>query len=666
MSAILPAIQPGIIDPAPQGNHQISAALGISGSPIWFMGTTDSIGLSMLSKTGNHDVKQVAGNSALFDGSMYGTVVGLLSTDVITAASPDVPTCTTNGRLDGLAGETPWLVTVTRAGVVWAIWNMMGTGTQTVEYDASGNGNHLTWQSVTGSAYTTHTDGSGFDLNVLGWTVADGSTIYYDDQATTLIPVGYRIPPGAGYLVNGDPVPTTYPGPIASDWLVDESACLQGDGTMLVVTENLVTLSGDFKLSWSTVYRDTGVDEVIFNGSSPADGYVWINSDSTNAVVMFINSIAHIFTTALVDATKYDISIRRIGAVLTCSVNGSTESVACQTSDVVLSGFSRVGKGLDSAVWALKVINALGATIHHYPCLDGHPTKHTSVATLQDIVGGNDGTIQSITSTAWGLTTERTQLDMLMYGYSVDLRGEERVINGSFDDGIVGWAASDAGTLLEWDELTKSLKVENGDSTAAGACTLIDVVIGETFRIAFDSSQGSGAANPNCYLYLGTNCNQTNILIQPFTGNGTHIIDWVATVTGTINLMVKNSSTSATLFLLFDNVAVRRVYPGITIGDPANPGYHLDGTTPTDHQPDAYLAARNAPVTWEFPLGPPSQEFATEFGASTIDLDAEDYNVSALDKLFVGNDTTGKVIVHYSKAQDANNQSKIEKITGGS
>ena len=75
------------------------------------------------------------------DGTAYFTVAGLLTTDVITALSIDLPTCGTNGRLDIANNKVVYGITITRSGSLWAYYPC-SEKTGVCLYDVSGNGNH--------------------------------------------------------------------------------------------------------------------------------------------------------------------------------------------------------------------------------------------------------------------------------------------------------------------------------------------------------------------------------------------------------------------------------------------------------------------------------------------------------------------------------------------
>lgn len=326
-----------------------------------------------------------------------------------------------------------WAKIYNDSGEVVHQWSAIGTGLQTREYDQIGD-NHITWQSVTGSAYAE--DDEGFDLNILGWTVADGSTIYANDDGTGLITSGYRLPPGVGYLANGDPAPTTYVGPIAADKTVSEATGLQGDGTL--------SLSGDF------LTNDTFVCEV--------------------------------------------------GSV-TCTTNGTVDIA----NTVIV-------KGIDQSRG--------GSPYGYFPMQDGATDNTTT--NVQDILGGNDATIQDFTLGAWVTVDNPTTYAPLQYGYTI-----------------------------------------------------------------------SGST--------------------------------------------------------------------LAIGDPSNPGYLQDGTTPTDYQPDAYDSLINAPCKVAYALGPLSQKWATIYGDTEIDLTTASFNVNTENRFFVG---TESGIVLYSEEKDAAEIAEIAAVIG--
>ncbi|MCK5134881.1 MAG: hypothetical protein KAR19_03775 [Bacteroidales bacterium] len=81
------------------------------------------------------------------DGVAYFTITGLLTTDVITALSTDLPTCTTNGRLDIANSDKVFGVTITRASVEWA-YIPFCEGSGDTAYDVSDNDHHAVGTDV--------------------------------------------------------------------------------------------------------------------------------------------------------------------------------------------------------------------------------------------------------------------------------------------------------------------------------------------------------------------------------------------------------------------------------------------------------------------------------------------------------------------------------------
>ncbi|KKK92913.1 hypothetical protein LCGC14_2698140, partial [marine sediment metagenome] len=115
----------------------------------------DDVDGNTLVYKGQAQYPMVARDASSFtgDGVAYFTITGLLTTDVITALSTDLPTCTINGRLDIAATDEVWGVTVTRAGSLWAYYPICeGQGNSI--YDVSGNGRHGVGTNVANNNWT--------------------------------------------------------------------------------------------------------------------------------------------------------------------------------------------------------------------------------------------------------------------------------------------------------------------------------------------------------------------------------------------------------------------------------------------------------------------------------------------------------------------------------
>jgi hypothetical protein len=126
-------------------------------------------------------------------------------------------------------------------------------------------------------------------------------------------------------------------------------------------------------------------------------------------------------------------------------------------------------------------------------------------------------------------------------------QGPELVTNGTFDNNINGWVASDAGCSLSF--VSNQLRITNNDSSAGGAVTSFPVVSGKiyTFRV--------GTSSNNVQLYLGASVN-TATYFGPALSNS---ITWKSPVTGTVYFMVKNLSTTNGATIDIDNVSVVEV-----------------------------------------------------------------------------------------------------------
>ena len=76
---------------------------------------------------------------------------------------------------------------------------------------------NITWSGFAAGIYAVHSDGSGSNaLNVNGFSIADGATMYADAAHTALLLADSRIPGGGGYDASGDSLATWFSGPIAA------------------------------------------------------------------------------------------------------------------------------------------------------------------------------------------------------------------------------------------------------------------------------------------------------------------------------------------------------------------------------------------------------------------------------------------------------------------
>ena len=129
----------------------------------YFKDGVDSVGLSTATVQ--------PGRGYTGDGAAYITITGLLTTDTIISDSTDTPTCTTNGRLDIANTDVVYGVAIERTGVRLGYYPCAeGSGLQMI--NAFVDDNALPFGVI--SDATIHTeinDGSGFDLNIGGYSV---------------------------------------------------------------------------------------------------------------------------------------------------------------------------------------------------------------------------------------------------------------------------------------------------------------------------------------------------------------------------------------------------------------------------------------------------------------------------------------------------------------
>lgn len=158
-------------------------------------GMTDSVGMS------NGPVQP--GRGYIGDGISHILIDGLLTTDVIAADSTSLPTCVIDGRLDVSSGLIVHGITVTRGGETVAYYPCAESlGPISINtFQGAGTLGHGAISDD--SVHTEIIDGTGYDLNQLGFTVADGNQYLTDDGLNKVI-TGTLIPPGITYSYNVD------------------------------------------------------------------------------------------------------------------------------------------------------------------------------------------------------------------------------------------------------------------------------------------------------------------------------------------------------------------------------------------------------------------------------------------------------------------------------
>ncbi len=121
------------------------------------------------------------------------TIAGLLTSDELIFDSPGTATCTVDGQLDIASGVKVWGMTVKRAGVTIGYYPF-AEGSGAVAINAIMGELSLPHGEISSaSLHTIMSDGTGFDLNQAGYTLANGS-VYNELMGSTLLPAGTLIP----------------------------------------------------------------------------------------------------------------------------------------------------------------------------------------------------------------------------------------------------------------------------------------------------------------------------------------------------------------------------------------------------------------------------------------------------------------------------------------
>lgn len=293
-------------------------------------------GANILDSSGN-DLHAISRNTGSFvgNGTAYFAVTGLLTTDIITALSTDVPTCTINGRLDIANGDIIYGVTITRSGVLWAYYPVcekMGA----CLHDVSGNGRHGTMTT-------------GSDAN---WQVVDLPTMdYLRDNG------GSRVP----YIDNSIVLSMT---PLVSA-LVTDSWEIEFNykynnlaGTYLIGGDSYINRVGA-----TTLRLRISATSIDFTIAVPLFGNMKISYNGTDTFTCVINGVSATASNSKALDGFYYIGTRNTGYA---SMNGYIRDFKFTKNSVLLVNIPDIYDG-HNAVTNQKVISVSGVgTLSYY------------------------------------------------------------------------------------------------------------------------------------------------------------------------------------------------------------------------------------------------------------------------------------------------------------
>ncbi len=405
----------------------------------------DATYLKAFKPAGNSDVAQVKGVRVLGDGTGYGTVLGLTTgCTFVVGTGSGVPTCTVDGRLDIATGVSVWGLEIYFGSLLISKLNMCA-GTDTLhpdlELSVAVGGLNCKWAGFSSVIYAESTDGSGFNLNEEGWSVADGSTMYADSANTTLLLAGSRIPPGAGFDGSGIALVTQNPGPIAASMKTVGIPCVQGGGTGSVFADPVSSIS-ELTLEVEFEYKTQTALEILLNvgGGGGETGYLGLSASGVICGGVGSNYFGTIFgTTTLVDGVHYKAKISWDGSVVTLSLSVNVGDYTVEYSDTqngnpvanstVINASSTGLYASQSKIFNAKIYGGNDTLIHHYPLEAGTGTI------AEDIISGNNGTLTSFAGDPWS-TRDVGECLMCKNGFSIDHLGIGTGVSVCNDDGI--------------------------------------------------------------------------------------------------------------------------------------------------------------------------------------------------------------------------------------
>jgi len=610
----------------------------------WYKGRTTSTAL-LQNYTGTHDHPQVKGTSAEGDGTLYGAITGLLTSATFTVGTgSDEPTCTVNGQLAIASGDNVWDLKIYHAGVLFADLAMICKESET-EWDISGNDNHCVWTSgPVGGPIVEHTDGTGSNrANLIGFSIADSAT-YIDSGQVTQITEDSRYPAGQGYDGSGVAIATQYPGPIAPDLTPMYMPCLQGDGTGDVPLDSNITLT-DFTMRATGVMGDASTDQRVILG----------RSDSTDDVIRFLAvdrvgvSFSGTSYTLIHDddvweqGDRFDITVERSSTTLTVTDNitGWTDNTTCVTDNFVINSLlERQGNDRwDGELHDIKIYNAAGTLIHHWPMVGGHPntnylTDTSTVTMVEDIVGGNHGTATSFVGTCWGTRELYPKVD--------HVEPAELLVNGGFDGDADGWS-------LEGGWTYGSNAVSNDGTTDWTAKQAGILTIGHEYTVSVEvTAYTSGELNfRDGTSWIGTSITAADVYTFTFIATGA---DFQLYPSGTSPIFtVDNVSLKRIIqaddydnpsaYILSQGMSVDRVdavtdetiYGFNAVNES---GTHQDGTSPR-YKADTFALAKQLPNHFRLPWGPEFQSLAQGTDGGAIYL-CDEPTVGENNQIFIG------------------------------
>ena len=470
-------------------------------------------------------------------------------------------------------------------------------------FSASVNGTSLSFTDtgITGAYADTSED---FSIG----SRAEGGSIFYTGVIADINITGVLTTPGNGNTdakwadtsgndnngtVSGSPVLFTGQGfegfaPTWYDPIVPTSQdYMYFDGVDdYVELDNVITMSGDFKVSWFQ-YLESGSDKVVVGGG--ADNFIrW---DSTGLLVR-INGVFFSFNTAPTYQQTLNYSVRRVGSNLTLARGGvDVETISGNTDDFLLveigTRFSAVLLGMFFGVIAnLSVdVGNTGASNHEW--LGDGPLDEN----WKDQIGSNDGTVNG--SPQRVLNSDFTKISR---DFSQSTAGSQPQIikNGAlvtentkpmldFDGSASHLRCPASEFITPTNALQVSVVCKNNNTSLSASETLI-------------SQYDSGANKRSWLIYIDVN--QKLSVIFGDTSNGTFEGRWIAdSVISPENLQTIGFKYNAGTVVLYVNGV--EVPGSISNGSIPTSLYNSDG----DATIGAYLSSNSVTALWNGQIG---------------------------------------------------------------
>ncbi len=308
----------------------------------------------------------------------------------------------------------------------------------TVELSALLGGPNITWSGFASTIYREWSNGYGFDLNALGWTIADGSTMYLEDTHTTLLIAGSRIPPGAGFDGSGVALETQFPGPIAASMKTVGIPCIQGDVTGYVdLGSPLIPATADFDITAEYIPVESTATQVLvaqYTGGVLGRFTLGASLGADNKAFLHIGSAGSIVIEALnvqATGTLYKYRVTRVGDIFSLYVDGVLQGFLLESGVSVQQSENTTMLGYTASVSCGlgKFSNVSMDVSHHYPFEAGTGTI------AEDTISGNNGVLTGFAGDPWS-TRDLGRCLMRENGFTPDRLGVGTGISVCNTDGL--------------------------------------------------------------------------------------------------------------------------------------------------------------------------------------------------------------------------------------